>query len=337
MSRTFCFILLVIISTGCFEEDNRVPPYPGEVTTIDHDITYWQSYFDLETNQVVSLNSIGEWDMAFGSSPDSWHLRINSAKGLFVYRSEPDDAGADYHISGNERWSYDKSDGNPDSSAFGNWCDTLVYPHLSKGEIFIIGKTDQESYSVYAQVQLLSVDSAGYIMKYRKTGEQDIHQVDIIKTDSVHFVYYDFETGVQKYLEPALTRYDIVFTPYYDLVYDIVAIPLPYLVRGVILNSSNVFAAMETLKTFNEITWFEIDTSGFTCEQDFIGWEWKDVNIDFSGGTANYNVHTDQTYLIKSFERNYYKLRFLSYYLDGVYGFPSFEYKLLTPLRKKSY
>ena len=335
MSRTFYIILMVMTLTGCFEEDSRVLPYPGEVTTIDHDITYWQSYFDLESNQVVSLNSIGEWDMAFGSSPDSWHLRINSGKGLFVYRSELDDVGTDYHISGNERWRYDKADGNPDSSAFGNWCDTLVYPHLSDEEVFIIGKTEQESYSLYAKVQLLRVDSAGYVMRYQKQGDQDIHQVNIIKTDSVHFVFYDFESGSQKHLEPALTRYDIIFTPYYDLVYDIIEIPLPYLVRGVILNSSNVSAALETSKTFDEITWFEIDTAGFTFEQDFIGWEWKDVNIDFSGGTANYNVRTDRTYLIKSFEGNYYKLRFLSYYVDGVYGFPSFEYKSLSPLEKR--
>ena len=155
--------------------------------------------------------------------------------------------------------------------------------------------------------------------------------MDIIKTDSVHFVYYDFENDIQKYIEPALTRYDIIFTPYYDLVYDIVEIPLPYLVRGVFLNICNVSAALVTSKTFDEITWFEIDTAGFTFEQDFIGWEWKDVNIDFSGGTANYNVRTDRTYLIKSFEGDYYKLRFLSYYLNGIYGFPSFEYKLLPP------
>ena len=67
MNRLFYYIIPVITLAGCFEEDSRVTPYPGEVTTIDHDITYWQSYFDLESNRVVSLNSIGEWDMAFGS------------------------------------------------------------------------------------------------------------------------------------------------------------------------------------------------------------------------------------------------------------------------------
>ncbi len=330
--RTVCFIILLpLILTGCFEEDSRVLPWPGEVTTIDHDITWWQSYFDLESNRVISVNSIDEWDMAFGCSPDSRHLRINSGKGLFVYRSELADVGTDYTISGNERWKYDKSDGNPDSSAFGIWCDTLLYPHLSQGEVFIISIMDENGYSLYAQVQLLSVDSAGYVMKYRKPGEQDIRQVGIIKSDSVNFVFYDFESGAQKHLEPALSSYDIIFTPYYDLVYDIVEIPLPYLVRGVFLNRCNVSAALETEKTYDEITWFQVDPESFSCRQDFIGWDWKDVAIDFAGGTANYNVRTDRTYLIKSFEGNYYKLRFLSYYLDGIYGFPSFEYKLLLP------
>jgi hypothetical protein len=320
-----------MLTTGCFEEDSRVLPYPGEVTTIGHDITYWQSYFDLESKQVISINSIDEWDMAFGSSTDSWHLRINSGKGLFVYRSELDDVETDYLISGNEEWRYDNPDGNPGSSAFGIWCDTLVYPHLSDEEVFIIGKKDAGGYALYAKVQLLSADSVRYVMKYRKQGGQAIHQAEIIKSDSVHFVYFDFESGSQKFLEPAYDKYDIIFTPYYDLVYDIVEIPLPYLVRGVILNSSSVSAALETSKTYDEVTWFQVDPESFTCEQDFIGWEWKDVTIDFSGGTASYNVRTHRTYLIKSFEGNYFKLRFLSYYLNGVYGFPSFEYKLLGP------
>ncbi len=331
MKRTVIFILMAMALTGCFEEDSRVSPYPGEVTTIDHDITFWQSYFDLESNKVVSLNSIDEWDMAFGCNPGSWHLRINSGSGLFVHQTELDDVGTDYIISGNERWKYDKSDGNTDSSAFGYWCDTLVYPHPSEEKVFVLGMKEAEGYTLYAKVQMLEVDSTRYIMKYLKQGEQDIHQVEITKSDSVHFTYYDFASGTQKHLEPPLNSYDIIFTPYYDLVYDIVDIPLPYLVRGVMLNSCNVSTALETSKSYDEITWFLIDPESFSCEQDFIGWEWKDVTIDFSGGTATYNVRTDRTYLIRSYEGNYYKLRFLSYYLDGIYGFPSFEYKMLAP------
>ena len=321
---------MMLMFTGCFEEDSRVPPYPGEVTTIENNITYWQSYFDLESGRVVSVNYIGEWDIAFGSSADSWHLRINSGDGLFVFKTGMNDINTEYFISGNERWKYDKADGNPDSSAFGYWCDTMVYPHLSKEEVFIIGLKDAEGYSLYASIQLVSVDSTCYVMKYRKPGEQEVCQAEIMKSDSVHFVYYDFESDSGKYLEPAFTGYDILFTPYYDLVYGIVEIPMPFLVRGVMLNPANVSAALVISKTFDEMTWFQIDPGDFTSLQNFIGWDWKDVTIDFSAGTATYNVLTERTYLIKSFEGNYYKLRFLSYTLNGIYGFPRFEYKLLA-------
>jgi hypothetical protein len=331
MRIAWIIISLPLMLTACFKEDSRVPPYPGEVTTIDHDITYWQSWFDLESDRVVSVNHISEWDMAFGSNPDSWHLRINSGNELFAYQSGLVDIESDYSISGDERWKYDKPDGNPDSSAFGNWCNTAEYPYLTRGDVFIIGKKELQGYSLYATIQPVSVDSVRYVMKYRKPGEQYVHQVEILKSDSVSFVYFDFGSGMQKNLEPAFTKYDILFTPYYELVYGIVEIPLPYLVRGVILNSFRVSAALETSKTFDEITWFQIDTAGFTGLQNFIGWDWKDVTIDFAGGTATYNVRSDRTYLIRSYEGNYFKLRFLSYYLNGVYGFPGFEYKPLTP------
>lgn len=306
-----------------------VAPYPGDVVTIDQNISYYQSYFDLESSRVMQSNAIGEWDIGFGSHPGSWQLRINSGDELFVFRSSLADVESDYKLTGNELWRYDNSDGNPDSSAFGRWCDTTVYPYQSAGTVFVAGKKTPEGYAAYAKVQLITCDSDRYVMRYQNTGDPEVHTAEVIKSDSVNFVYFDLNSGTEKYLEPAYKHYDLLFTPYYDLVYDIIEVPLPYLVRGVMLNSSHVSAALETSVGFDELTADQVDTSAFTRRQDFIGWDWKDVTINFSAGTASYNVLTDRTYLVKSYEGRYYKLRFLSYTLNGLYGFPRFEYQEL--------
>ena len=52
--KHFCIILLVVIFfISCFEEDERVSPYPGEVITIYNEVEKYQSYFDFETGEVV--------------------------------------------------------------------------------------------------------------------------------------------------------------------------------------------------------------------------------------------------------------------------------------------
>lgn len=330
--RRFYYILFILFTlSACFEEDKMVLPYPGEVTTITHNISDYQSYFDFETNNVVKINHINEWDMAFGCSVNSWHVRVNSGYELFVLISELNNIDDPFQNTGNEEWKYDNPVGNPDSSAVGVWCDTTVFPYLSKGLIYILAKKDAEGNTNYIQFQMIAADSVSYTMKYRKSSESKVHHVEIQKSDSVNFTYFSFYNHTQKNLEPANDSYDIIFMPYYDLVYGIVDFPLPYRVRGVILNNSRVEALMVTTVPYESITYQDIVPADFVCEQNLIGWDWKDVKIDFAGGTATYNVLTNRVYLVKTFEGNYYKMRFLSYTLNGIYGYPRFEYELLEP------
>ena len=332
MKRISLIFLMLLLLWSCFEKDKRVQPYPGEVTTIDHDVTEYQSYFDLETNRVVTFNSISDWDLAFACRPESWQIRTNSGNELFIYRSDLARVNDDFVPDGSEEWKYDDPDGDPDSFAIGVWCDTNSFPYQSKNEIFVISRKVDPTYAAVAKFKISYADSTGYQLIYNNTGDSGIHQVRISKTDSVNFTYFSFSKNSQLDLEPNRKDFDLVFTPYYDLVYGIVEYPLPYLVRGVILNSSNVEAMLESSISFDEISYNMIDQSQFSRSQNIIGWDWKNVTIDFAAGTATYTVYPDRVYIIKSFEGSYFKLRFLSYYLNGIYGYPRFEYKKLLPV-----
>ena len=72
------------------------------------------------------------------------------------------------------------------------------------------------------------------------------------------------------------------------------------------------------------------DAASFSRRGDFIGHEWKDVEVDVNSNTAVYVVNSDKIYIVKDTEGFYYKLRFISYYNElGEKGFPVFEHKRL--------
>ncbi|MBN2613793.1 MAG: hypothetical protein JXB00_19705 [Bacteroidales bacterium] len=327
----FNILAIAFLSVSCFEEDQRVPPYPGLVSTIEYDITFYQGYFDFETNSVVKTHHRDEWDLAFGCDARSWHIKVNSGNELFVYRSALIDLNEPYNISGNEEWQYDNPTGYPDSSAVGTWCDTSVFPYLSHNKVYILAQKGVQGYSEYLRFQMFSSDSSCYLLQYLKPGETVLKQLDVLKADSFNFTYYNFKEEEQKNLEPLKGSYDIVFMPYYDLVYGIVAFPMPYLVRGALLNPDGTEACMYENLNFENIDYEQVLSAKFVDRQNIIGWDWKDVSIDFAGGTATYNVKTNRVYLLKSVEGNYFSLRFLSYTLDGKYGFPRFEFRPVLP------
>lgn len=330
MRNILFFLLLLFLCFSCFKEDNPMPPYPGETITIENNLGSYQSYFDLESKSVLMYNDTGEWDIGFEASERGWHLKINSAKELFVYNTGVTDITQAIDLPGNEIWKYDASSGNDDSTAFGKWCDTTVFPFTSEGLVYIIGKKKSDVFSEYGRMQFIQSDSDRYLFNYNTQNNKTVRQGEVLKNDSVNYVYFNLAEGIQKNLEPDNMVYDLLFTPYYDLLFDDDGTPVPYFLRGVLLNTNSVKAYKETNVPFEEFTFSDVKNEKFTDRQDVIGYNWKDVDIDFNAGSAVYYVIPGITYIISSAEGNLYKLRFLSYTKNGINGFPQFEVKSLV-------
>jgi hypothetical protein len=75
-----------------------------------------------------------------------------------------------------------------------------------------------------------------------------------------------------------------------------------------------------------------LDEYTFSDQKDAIGYRWKEINVDPGSGIAVYKVKPQYNYIIHTSLDRYYKLRFLSFRIDGVSGYPRFEYKELKPL-----
>jgi len=322
-------IIPLLIYNACFEEDKKASPYPGEISTIEYNIGDYESYFDLESNTVVSYNSIQDWDLGFECDVKGWHIKLNSAKGLFIHKTNMNTFNEELSSNDLTNWEFDASNGNLNLTAVGIWIDTIYF--ISFNKIYIIGKSEGSVITPIYKVLFTKVDSFDYNFLYQSYNFASTDTSVIHKSDSVNFVYYSFLEKKQKYLSPSKENYDLIFAPYYDSV-SINNLPhIPYLVRGVLLNQYKVIAAFDTINYYDEIGYYDLNKYLFSSQRDLIGYNWKEVIVDFSYGTATYNVLTNRTYIIKSTEGNYYKLRFISYNLNGIDGFPRFEYKQIIP------
>lgn len=326
--HTIVPVAFSLLLASCFKEDERVDPFPGSIITINDSVQKYQSYFDLETGQVVRAHNNNQWEIGFESSEEGWHIITNSGNSWFLYNTNqksfnhlPDVPSGLYGL-------YDIQSAWPDSTAAGDW---VTFHNGSKDysqNIYILTKLTNGSFTSKIMLQFLTVSDTAYSFIYQDPhGNADT--VSIKKDTTVNFVYYSFTDRRQKNLEPQKSAYDIVFTSYYNLATNF-NITMPYLVGGGILNGWNTMGALDSIHPYAEIDWETISRVSLTNNRNIPGYNWKTVTVDVSGGgAATYEVKTHYTYLFKTAAGNYYKLRFLSYSLDGRSGHPQFEYQLL--------
>jgi hypothetical protein len=102
----------------------------------------------------------------------------------------------------------------------------------------------------------------------------------------------------------------VFYDPYY----------LPYEVTGVLHNSSKVEAYLDSTLNFNAVDISGFEPARLEKRRDVVGYEWKRYEL------GDYITKTWYTYMIKTGESDYYKLRFIDFKKNGVRGYPTFEY-----------
>lgn len=321
--------LLTLLMLACFEEDERVMPYPGQVFTIPDSIQNHTSYFDLESGQVIHTHPHGIWQLGFECGADGWHIITNSGANWFIYNTEQTVMDARLTMPETTRDLFDLQQAYPDSTAVGNWVDFSGYGKAYPQHIYLLGRWDDGAFTGLKQLSFLEVNDTAYrfLFKEHLTGLSDT--VTMVKADSVNFVYYSFETHSPVYPEPGKTKYDLVFGSYYDRA-TLFGITIPYRVGGVLQNTWQTRAALDSVTGYEHIDATTLSRVDFVSQRDIPGYRWKGVTVDLtSGGTASYTVKSNYSYLFQTGAGNFFKLRFLSYSLEGRSGFPRFEYRRL--------
>jgi hypothetical protein len=323
--------------TSCFKEDDPVPPHPkGELKEEVIPLTQYyvnQVYFNLSSGEQVSMNQKNDFDLSFSSADTGFIIRLNTSTFMKAAQSEyasieqvTDTVGL--------KWKFDKSDGNPDSTALRNWIriDGSDTSYLNKVWVIDRGINEAGFNLGLKKAKFSNLVDGKYHITYSNMDNSGMNEMVIEKNSSYNYVQFSFEeNGFINQIEPESDNWDIVFTQYTTLLFTDEGEAYPYLVTGTLVNENNTFVAFDSTLIFNEIDIDDVLQLNFTSNFDAIGYEWKELIGDINGGDFYYDTKSKYNYIIRSQEGIYYKLHFLGFYNEetGEKGYPTFEYQRL--------
>lgn len=332
-------VVLVLFSTftACMddlESDIKIDPVPIpegiKIGSADLGPTYQnQVYYSLVTNSTVKIYTQGDFDLAFESSPDGWHILLNSSRFMHAgntFNIDFDDVTSQAGVEMN----FDNSNGSPDSTAIGTWANITGGDTLSFGFVYIIdlGLDANASPLGYKKIQFTGLSEGKYSGRYANLDGSEEFVFSVPKKQGVHFVGFSFANGGTLVdVEPPADTWDVFIGQYTTMLYSGTE-PYPYLVRGVLLNRTSTQAFQYVGdKQFSDIEFSDVSATPFSPGLDVIGHEWKYYNLE----EGFYSVDATLVYIIKNQNGNYYKLHFIGYYNEnGQAGYPKFEFKKLN-------
>jgi len=340
MNRFLLYFLLIISFSSCFKEDDYVfEPIPIVITSIELKCPYSmyedQTYINLFDTTIVGHNNYADWDLGFESSPSGHHIILNSSKFMYAGNTEQTDFAS---ITSNitSTMIFDRSSGNLDSTAIGNWCDfsdpiNPIFP--KKVYIINLGVDENGNSFGYKKVVFEKLENDIYYVHFANLDNTDEHYYQISKNSNKNFVQFSFNNGGNMNCQqPDKGIWDLNFTKYSTILFDDNGTPTPYLVRGVFINK-DASVAKDSVNDFRSIDISRVNTYTYSNKQDAIGYNWKEYKNDL------YIVKPNYVYIIKDRNNNYFKIRFTGFYNSitnhphyGEKGYPSFEYaRLNTP------
>ncbi|MEI7896453.1 MAG: HmuY family protein [bacterium] len=334
MIKTAPVLLIIVLALSlqsCFKKDEMVTPHPrGDVKTDTIPMTenyLHQVYFSLDSGKIVSTNVKTTFDLGFECSETGWRVILNTSD--FVRVADLGDVpfGQAYDTTG-LKMRFDKSDGNPDSNAIGQWYKISGNDTISNNHVYALSRGLDELGNPLGLCQVIfdSLKNNTYYFRYAPLKGGSGTAGTVAKNADVNYLFFSLKTGTVLPVEPSRQRYDLLFSQYTTLLYTDQGIPYPYLVTGVLLNRFQVQMVVDSTVDFTAITRELAISKVYSGVLDGIGYDWKFYS--FSSGV--YTIRPKVNYIVKSVSGFYFKLRFVAFYnKDGLKGYPVIEYQML--------
>ncbi len=337
MKRLLLFFCSALLLASCEKEDTAVTlPKPGPVTPLQANmgVNYDnQIYISLSSNTQFSVPCKG-YDLAFEASASGMHIYLNGAKLMFATRTATWDLAVADTIGA--KWRVDQEQLNPDSTALGNWWDSIQVQN-GQSRVFIIDRGYATSAADrFRKFKVLSADAFSYTVMFSKLNNTNQTVVTIPKDAEYSLMYLDFGNGgkVVK-MAPKKSEWDFVFTRYTHVYFDepVGSIYRHYTVSGGVLNIWNgVQGFMMRKDSIPNYTPFDscdyAATRLHTLESrgDVIGFNWK--YYDFNN--SRYYVYPNLYFVLQDKAGFMYKLRIIDFYdQQGNKGNIALEYQRL--------
>lgn len=329
--------LLAISITACIPDESPVTPHQsGDVASAIAEMGNLygnQVYFSFKYDSVVAVNKIVDWDIEFSSIPDTFVVRLNGAKFMNVYNTKKlnfnNVNASDTNNLDISQWRYDNPSGALDSTSIGKWWDLIKDGKIiSKSEVYIInrGVNERAKPQGFKKFQILGFENNSYFIKIANLDGTDEQELEIPRNPLKNFVQITFNSPAKIVnIEPTKSDWDICFTKYTELLYTNEGVPTWYSVTGPLINPKTVAVAIDTSKTFDQITFQDVQNYTFSSNINAIGHTWKWFDL----GKGAYIINPNINYILQT-QIGYVKLHFVGFYnQSGEKGYPKFEYQKL--------
>jgi hypothetical protein len=328
--------MATIFLGGCFKEESPITPNPvgpvqEEVIPMTQYYEY-QVYFSLPQGEQVGSNSKMDHDLSFACADTAFTIRLNTSAFMTAALTDYQSFEEVIDTTG-LNWKYDKSDGNPDSTALNGWISIKGTDTAYHEKVWVINLgIDEKGFARgLKKVIFHRLTSGSYQFSMANLDNSSKQTISIKKNSGHNYTQFSFDDVDTKQIEPFTDSWDLLFTQYTTLLYTDEGDPYPYLVTGTLINEHGTAVAFDSTMVFEDIVLDDALYLDYSTSQDAIGWDWKELIGDINGGDFFYTAHSHYNYLIRSQKGIYYKLRFTGFYdrETGEKGYPTFEFQRL--------
>ena len=337
IKHTIIFIGFLLAFSSCFKEDDPIPPHPkGDLEEKTIPLTQYyvnQVYFNLSTGEQVSMNQKNDFDLSFSCADSAVSIRLNTSTFMTAALTEYSSLEQPIDTTG-LIWKFDRSDGNPDSTALNGWISFYGSDTNYINKVWVINRgINALGFSLgLKKVIFKELNNGKYYFAFANMDNSNKKDIVLEKNEGYNYIQFSFEEGgFVEQIEPESENWDLIFTQYTTYVFTDEGIPYPYLVTGALINPSGTKVAFDSTMVFNDIIIDDVLFLDYSSNWDAIGYEWKLLIGDVNGGDTYYKTLSNYNYLIRSQRGIFYKLHFTGFYHEetGVKGYPTFEYQRL--------
>jgi hypothetical protein len=316
MRRLIIAFLSAALFTNCHKEEIPIQPYDrGDM--INGEVDLGNAYvnrlfFNLANSSIEGSIEKEDWDIAFSTEEN--HVILNDGRLMSAWKSPFTDLAAANDSSGYEQ--------GKEVEVAAELLEDPAIDDLEGIYLLDLGFTGFGLPIGMVWLEFKEVNQGAYVIAFKRYGDSAIEEAIISRESPGGYTYFSFaENAVVT--SPPSSSWDIIFTKY---THQFEEPPMAYLVTGVILNLNRTVAAEYSEKPFEDISAADTSMVEWSNRPDLIGYDWKTYSFD----TGTYVVATDRTWLIRTTEGFYFKLRFTDFYdEEGNVGVPNFEYRLL--------
>ncbi|MFM9945129.1 MAG: hypothetical protein ACKVQB_07820 [Bacteroidia bacterium] len=271
-------------------------------------------YYSLGQKKTISSNKITDWDLRFCAQNDKYYIYLNTTKNMRIARYDGNfsDTIAAADI---KNWQLDIMKSGKCMSAMGNWGDFSFSNPKSFGYTYIIdmGYINFVNEFGYLKIEVLGFTNGHYTLKFGLLNDPNGDTIAIEKKNEFDYMYLQLLPKAKVVnIEPPSSQWDLVFTQYglsSQVIKNGTIVDTGFTWTDMILlNSNGRTIAVDTLKEFDKITFWDAEKYIYDNAIDYIGNKWRFFNFQ----NKAYEVTKKNIYVVKKSDNRIYKIELKS-------------------------